>query len=161
MFDFYKNKRVLITGHTGFKGSWLSVMLQKMGAKVKGISLYNSSEHYFYDNLNLKNLIFSEYIDIRDYNSFKAAIINFDPEYIFHFAAQSLVIDGYENPINTFSTNVMGTQNLLDVLRVNNLSPTVIITTTDKVYQNNGTGVPFKESDPLGGSDPYSASIID
>ena len=152
-------KKVLITGHTGFKGSWLALMLNSLGASVSGISLVNDNENTIYSKANVSDILLKEYfIDIRNDSSLKKAIIEINPEYIFHLAAQSLVIKSYKNPIETFSTNIVGTMNLLDAsLSLDSLKG-ISIATTDKVYKNRDLSKPFKEDEELGGSDPYSAS---
>jgi CDP-glucose 4,6-dehydratase len=150
--------RFLITGHTGFKGSWLSLMLHELGHEVSGISLDPESESLFIQ-ANL-NSIFKHDIrsDIRDLDSLTSHILSIDPEVIIHLAAQPLVRYSYAKPVETFDSNVMGTLNVLESTRVlSNLKATVIIT-TDKVYKNFGHLRGYIESDQLGGDDPYSAS---
>ena len=113
--DFWLNKKVFVTGHTGFKGVWLCLWLNKLGAKVKGYSLPPEKNSPFYDDSNLGDLIESEYGDIRDYVKLENSIKVFEPQIIFHLAAQALVIDSYLDPVNTFSTNILGTVNLLQI----------------------------------------------
>jgi CDP-glucose 4,6-dehydratase len=156
---YFKNKKVLLTGHTGFKGSWMLQTLAKMGASICGYSLApNTPTDLFYqidgDALCTQNL----YEDIRDATRLKQAIISFEPDYIFHLAAQPLVIDSYTNPLYTFEVNAQGTANLLDALQHLHKKCICVCITTDKVYDNPETGIPFVETDKLGGHDPYSAS---
>jgi CDP-glucose 4,6-dehydratase len=156
---YFKDKKVLVTGHTGFKGAWLIQILSRMGARVCGIALEPENANDLFnqidgDKLCTKNV----YADIRDAMAMKQNIIGFEPDFIFHLAAQPLVIESYHNPLYTFEVNTMGTANILDALQhVNNKCICVCIT-TDKVYENPETGDAFLESDKLGGYDPYSAS---
>jgi CDP-glucose 4,6-dehydratase len=148
----------LITGHTGFKGSWLSLMLQMQGHTVSGISLH-SMEKSLFNQANLNHIFQNDFrIDIRDSDSLSRAVKNIDPEVLIHLAAQPLVRESYKDPIRTFETNVMGTLNVLEATkRLKNLRATLIVT-TDKVYKNKNDLRGYVESDPLGGDDPYSAS---
>lgn len=152
----YKGKKVLITGHTGFKGTWFMLMLHKLGAQVYGLSLKPESKS-LYLQINGDQFCKNHELDIRDADSLSKKIVEIQPDYIFHLAAQSLVIDGYEDPKYTYETNVMGTLNLLEAVRKLDTCNVVVIT-TDKVYENPENGIPFKESDKLGGYDPYSSS---
>lgn len=154
----FKNKKVFITGHTGFKGAWLSFILDSCGAIVKGYSLKPQNEKNLFNSIEFSNNFISEYGDINDYEKFKNSISVFSPDYIFHLAAQSLVIESYINPYYTFQTNFNGTLNLLEIIRTLNFSVKVIFITSDKVYKNSEKGEPFIEDDRLGGNDPYSAS---
>jgi len=156
--ETYSNKRVFLTGHTGFKGSWLLCMLNLLGAQVKGYALEPT------DNLNLFSQVKGDtqcesvIADIRDKDRLKKEISEFKPDFIFHLAAQPLVRRSYEIPAETFEVNAIGTANLLDaVLELENPCSTVIIT-TDKVYENKEWIYPYRENDVLGGYDPYSAS---
>ncbi len=155
---FYKGKKVLITGHTGFKGTWLMAMLHKLGATIKGYSLEPEESREFYDLFCPLNLAESVIGDIRDKERFKKTIIDFQPDFIFHLAAQSLVLRSYEVPSETFEVNVIGTANLLEAARDLNKKCTIIVVTTDKVYENKEQDILYKEADVLGGYDPYSAS---
>jgi CDP-glucose 4,6-dehydratase len=155
---YYKGKKVLITGHTGFKGSWLSSVLDSIGAIVTGYSLASNTEPSLFNSLNFSNNLTSIIGDIRDKEKFKKAIKDCNPEFIFHLAAQPLVIESYQNPKETFDINFTGTLNLLEILKERNSKIQVVFVTTDKVYENLETGVPFVETDKLGGKDPYSAS---
>jgi len=154
----FKGKKVFITGHTGFKGSWLTFLLDQNGAITKGFALEPNTNPSLYLNLKFSNNHSSIYSDILEYQILKKEIESFEPEYIFHLAAQPLVLESYDNPKLTFETNFNGTLNLLEILRELDLSCTAILITTDKVYENNELNIAFKESDKLGGKDPYSAS---
>jgi len=156
MLEIYKNKKVLITGHTGFKGSWLSCILEVLGAKQIGYSLAPNTQPSHFQLLNLDHKSIIE--DISNFEKLSIQIQEFQPDIIFHLAAQPLVIDSYKNPINTYQTNVMGTLNLLESVRLINHNIAVVVVTTDKVYENNETDRPYKETDPLGGYDMYSSS---
>ena len=155
---FYQGKKVFVTGHTGFKGSWLISWLHTLGAEVMGYSLAPDYERNIYNTISTcipyQNLI----ADIRDAKKLEESLINFKPDYIFHLAAQSLVRTSYKQPALTFDVNVTGTGNLLQALIKLKSKCTVIIVTTDKVYENDESGKFFSETDRLGGHDPYSAS---
>lgn len=154
--NIYKNKRVLVTGHTGFKGSWLVLWLKMLGAKVTCISLPSETSPNHWDLLGLD--VESLTIDIRDEVLLRQKIVELQPEIVFHLAAQSLVRRSYKQPLETWATNVMGTANLLDACRhVEDLAAIVVIT-TDKCYENKEWVWGYREIDPLGGHDPYSAS---
>ena len=155
---YYKGKRVLITGHTGFKGSWLAYILDSIGAEIKGYSLEPNTEPSLFKSLSFSKKFNSIIGDIRDKEKFKETVQKFNPEFIFHLAAQPLVLESYNNPKDTFDTNFTGTLNLLEILRELDLSIQIVFITTDKVYENLELGVPFVEKDKLGGKDPYSAS---
>lgn len=154
---FYK-KKVLITGHTGFKGSWLSLWMNLMGAKVLGISNKNISNPSNFQVLNLKKKIRSKKIDISQYNLINKTINSFKPDYIFHLAAEAIVKKSFLNPKKTWESNVIGTVNILETLRNYKKKVTVIIITSDKVYKNLEISRGYVEDDVLGNSDPYSAS---
>lgn len=157
--NFFKNKRVLITGHTGFKGSWLTLMLSSYGAKIYGYALNPISRPNFFDGLKLSKYLVKDYREnILDLNKLKSVIKKNKPEIIFHLAAQSSVLVSYNKPIDTIKTNVIGTINLLEALRDNKSAKSIIIATTDKVYLNLEEKKPFKENDNLGGHDIYSGS---
>lgn len=158
MSNFWKNKRVFVTGHTGFKGSWLALLLKKMGAEVYGYSLEARTQPNLFNAGNIKEILISEYGDIRDYEKLHQAISVFKPEIIFHMAAQPLVRPSYEDPISTYSTNVMGTVNLLDIAHKTKSVRAVVNITTDKCYENKEWMWGYREIDPMGGHDPYSAS---
>lgn len=157
--SFWNGKRVLLTGHTGFKGSWLGLWLQEMGAQVSGLSLSPPTEPSLFRLLNGSRSPASEgIVDIRDRLAVAARVMVTRPEIVFHLAAQPLVRAAYRDPLTTYETNVQGTANLLDALRIAPDVRAVVVVTTDKVYENPETGVAFREGDPLGGHDPYSAS---
>jgi len=154
----YSGKRVFLTGHTGFKGSWMLKVLSLLGAEIKGYSLSPEFEYNLYNLINGDTLNDSVIADIRDKENLKKAIIDFQPDFIFHLAAQPLVRLSYQIPAETFEVNAVGTANVLDSIRYLNKPCQVIIITTDKVYHNQEWEHPYKETDRLGGYDPYSAS---
>ena len=156
-FSEYKGKRVFLTGHTGFKGSWMSTWLHNLGAIVKGYALA-PEKISLYPHLEKHLSIESEIADIRNPEKIKQAILSFEPDYIFHMAAQPLVLYSYENPVETFEVNTLGTTYLLDAVRSLKNKCTVVVITTDKVYENHEWVYPYRETDTLGGYDPYSAS---
>src|SRR5574344_806017 len=161
MFDpsFYKGKKVLITGHTGFKGTWLSKMLINFGAQVIGYSLESPTNPNLFSLSSVENNLISVIGDIRDFDKLKETFVKYQPEIVFHLAAQPIVRDSYKEPRYTYETNVMGTVNLLECIRETSSVKSVINITTDKVYLNND--IPnhaFKEDEPLDGYDPYSNS---
>ena len=151
----YKDKKVFITGHTGIKGSWLTAMLIEMGAEVKG---YSHDTRFHYDLLGVKHE--SVIDDILDIDRLYKEIYNFNPDIIFHLAAQALVSVGYNRPRDTFESNAIGTLNLLEVCRLGSFSNPIVCVTTDKVYRDTDRHVGYKEADILWGSDPYSASKV-
>ncbi len=153
----YKNKKVFLTGHTGFKGTWLLSWLKILGANVKGFSL-GPTEKSLYNSIDGNTLCESVIGDVRDGELLKESIVAFQPDFIFHLAAQPLVRLSYENPSETFAINAIGTANLLDGVRLLNKPCSVVIITTDKVYENKEWQYPYRENDRLGGYDPYSAS---
>lgn len=156
--DFYKNKKVLLTGDTGFKGSWLAIWLTQLGAKVYGYSLAPDSNTTNYSKCNLGSMIHHLDGDIRDQEKFAAYMNKIKPDIAFHLAAQPLVIDSYADPAYTFNVNVMGTIHFLEALRKSSNTKAAVVVTSDKCYQNNEWVWGYKESDSLGGKDPYSAS---
>jgi len=156
--EFYRNKKILITGHTGFKGSWLTLFLNQLDAHVMGIALESKTTDDFFVVNNIDELCISRIFDIANYNQLKATITEFKPDLIFHLAAQPLVRFSYTNPLETYQTNVMGTANLLESLKYLDKKCAVVIITTDKVYENKEWHHPYRESDRLGGNDPYSSS---
>jgi CDP-glucose 4,6-dehydratase len=156
--EFWKNKNVLITGHSGFKGGWLTLWLHKFGANVTGISLAPETNPNLFSEANIQELCSSKFIDICNLEALKSEIRNIQPEIIIHLAAQPLVRRSYEQPIKTFDTNILGSINLLEAARNCNSIRTVVMVTTDKVYKNNEDGRSYNEDDHLGGHDPYSAS---
>jgi CDP-glucose 4,6-dehydratase len=156
--DFWCGKRVLLTGHTGFKGGWLALWLSQLGARVVGIALPPLTTPNLCTLAGISSLIDSHTIDIRDAPALAACVAAADPEIVLHLAAQALVRAGYRDPLGTFSTNVQGTANLLDALRPLRHLRVAVAITTDKVYRNLEHPLPYRESDALGGHDPYSAS---
>ena len=156
--SFWKNKKILITGHTGFKGSWLTIWLKKLGADITGFSKSVPTNPSLFETANIEKDIKSVVGDIQNYELLKETISKCEPEIIFHMAAQSLVIKSYSNPIETFSTNVMGTVNLLYAVKETKKPKIVINITSDKCYENNESLEGYTEDDPMGGYDPYSSS---
>ena len=155
--NFFKDKKILVTGHTGFQGSWLTLWLKLLGAKVIGYSLPPTKPSLF-ESLELENDITHIIADIRNLDELKKTISSNEPNFIFHLAAQSLVRESYEKPIETFSTNILGTVNVLDCIRNSTTIKGCIVYTSDKSYENIGTKQAYNENDRLGGNDPYSAS---
>lgn len=156
--DFYRGKKVLVTGHTGFKGSWLVYWLIKLGAKVGGFSLSLPTNPSLYDMLELEKDIEDMRGDIRKRAEFLQCMESFDPEVLFHLAAQPIVSRSIEDPMETFETNAIGMANLMDVSRASEHCNTIVLITSDKVYENNEWCYGYRETDRLGGKDPYSAS---
>ena len=158
IFSIFKGRRVFITGHTGFKGSWLAFMLHEAGAEVMGFGLPPSTKINHFDLLNLDKKIMHITGDIRDALVLSSAVKEFQPEFVFHLAAQALVRPSYDNPVDTFSTNVQGSVNLLDAIRQCDSVRSLVYVTSDKCYENLEWVWGYRESDQLGGRDPYSAS---
>lgn len=158
MQNFYKGKRVLITGHTGFKGTWMSRMLINAGAVITGYSLASHTEPNLFNLAGIDNHMKSVIGDVRDYDCLKAVFEQEKPEIVFHLAAQPIVRDSYKNPRYTYETNVMGTVNILECVRNTDSVKSVVNVTTDKVYRNNEWCWGYREDDPLDGYDPYSNS---
>lgn len=156
--DFWAGRRVFVTGHTGFKGSWLVMWLRQMGAEVAGFSLAPATEPSLFQVAGVADGITSVIADIRDEEAVREQLVLAQPEIVFHLAAQPLVRYSYENPVETFQTNVVGTANLMNAVRFAPSVRAVVVVTTDKVYQNNEWDWPYREIDALGGHDPYSAS---
>jgi CDP-glucose 4,6-dehydratase len=152
----YHDKRVLITGHTGFKGSWLALLLTRMGAKITGYSLQppTSPSHFQLLGLNINSVIG----DVRDGDKLKEIFIEQKPEIVFHLAAQAIVRLSYKDPVETFSSNVMGTVNVLEAARAGGCVSAIVNVTSDKCYENREWPWGYRETDALGGYDPYSAS---
>jgi CDP-glucose 4,6-dehydratase len=157
-FSFYQNKKVLVTGHTGFKGSWLCQILSDLGAKVTGYALQPPTSPNLYSLLALDPKITSVVGDIRDYPHLKAVFNSAQPEIVFHMAAQPLVRKGYQQPVYTYEINVMGTVHLLECVRQSSCVQSLVNVTTDKVYENKEWVWGYRETDRLNGSDPYSNS---
>lgn len=158
IFETFKNKRILITGHTGFKGSWLSFWLSLYGANILGVSKDVPSKPSMYKVLKLKNKVKDKFINIKDLNKTKKIILDFKPDYIFHLAAQSIVKKSYDNPIDTIYSNTIGTVNILECARYLKNKCNLIIITSDKSYKNLEIDRGYTENDILGGHDPYSGS---
>ncbi|RJV84286.1 CDP-glucose 4,6-dehydratase [Erysipelotrichaceae bacterium AF15-26LB] len=158
MKDFYKGKKILITGHTGFKGSWMSYILYLLGAKVIGVSLEPNTKPNLYTILNLQDKVDSRICDIRDINGLNSIFEEVKPELVFHLAAQPLVLNSYSDPVYTYDVNVMGTVNICECVRKAKSVKSFINVTTDKVYQNEEWYYGYRENDRLNGYDPYSNS---
>lgn len=158
LLDFYKTKRVFITGHTGFKGSWLCKILTQFGSEVMGYALEPPTEPSLFKLADIESNINSTIADIRDSDAVYKAVSDFQPHIVIHMAAQPIVRYSYENPVETFNTNVMGTVNILDAVRRTPSVESVVNVTTDKVYRNNEWEWGYREVDRLGGRDPYSNS---
>jgi CDP-glucose 4,6-dehydratase len=156
--NFYKNKKVLVTGATGFKGAWLCLWLKMLGAKVYGIGYKPNNNKRLFDQLNLKKKIHLKNIDITNYLVLNSYIKKIRPEIIFHLAAQSIISNSYKYPRYTYQVNSFGTLNLIDVIKSIKFVKSVIFVTSDKCYQSNNSIIGFKENDRLGGVDPYSGS---
>lgn len=155
---FWHGKRVLLTGHTGFKGAWLALWLQRLGAEVTGFALAPDTTPSLYALAGLADSMDSHIGDIRDPRLVRDTVRGARPDIVLHLAAQALVRPGYERPLETYATNVMGTAHLLDAVRGCTETQAVVVVTSDKVYRNRETAAPYHESDALGGHDPYSAS---
>ncbi len=156
--DFYKGKKVLVTGHTGFKGSWLSVILSNAGADVVGYSSCSKNNVRLFDLCGIEKEITHIKGDVRDYSHLLNVIEQYQPEIVIHMAAQPLVRESYINPLATYETNVMGTVNVLEAVRQTSCVRSVVNVTTDKVYKNNEWEWGYRENEPLDGYDPYSNS---
>ena len=154
----FKNLRILITGDTGFKGSWLSEWLLAMGAECYGVGLAPNTSPSLFNQLELEKRLQHRELDIRDYSEFKKLVLDIQPDIVFHLAAQPLVRLSYDIPIETYQTNVMGTVHLLDALRFLSKKCAVVCITTDKCYENKEWLHSYRENDPVGGYDPYSSS---
>lgn len=156
--SYYKGKKVFVTGHTGFKGAWLCAWLHVLGAEVKGYALAPLYENDLFSSITSLFAVDSVIADIRNNEKLCNEVVSFEPDFIFHLAAQPLVRYSYEKPAETFEVNVAGTANLLEALRKLKKKCAAIIVTTDKVYENKEQNILYKEDDVLGGYDPYSAS---
>ena len=155
---FWLGKRVLLTGHTGFKGAWASRWLASLGAKVVGVSLPPEPGPTLYDLLGQDHMAASHLVDLRDAEAVVDVVRSARPEIVLHFAAQPLVRRAYDSPVSTFGSNVMGTVHVLDALRCHAEPKAILVVTSDKVYENDESGRAFNETNRLGGHDPYSAS---
>ena len=156
--EFWRGKRILLTGHTGFKGGWLAMWLEQLGAIVTGFSLAPDTKPNLFELAHVGAGIKNDFGDVRDVAELRKIVHQTSPEIVFHLAAQPLVRKSYQDPLRTFSTNVLGTANVLDVLRGQKDVKVAVIITTDKVYKNIECLYPYRENDVLGGHDPYSAS---
>jgi CDP-glucose 4,6-dehydratase len=154
----WKGRRVFLTGHTGFKGGWLAIWLASKGAIVGGYALDPSTEPSFFKAACVANALQDKRGDIRDSSALESSLLALEPEVVFHLAAQPLLRRSYADPLGTYATNVMGTANLLEAVRKSSSVRAVVVVTTDKCYQNREWVWPYRESDPLGGHDPYSSS---
>lgn len=157
-YEIYKSKKVLITGHTGFKGSWLTLWLRELGADVYGYALHPPTNPSLFEILDLEKDIDHEIGDIRDIDRLKKSLHRINPDIIFHLAAQSQVGKSYEDPLETVHVNTVGTMNLLEAVRQTGLAVSMVLITSDKCYENNEWHFGYRETDTLGGYDPYSAS---
>lgn len=155
---FWEGKTVLVTGHTGFKGSWLSIWLNILGANLYGYALKPATKPNMFETAGIGKTIKSNISDIRNYNKLLAVMKKCQPQIIFHLAAQPLVRQSYKDPLETYQTNILGTANLLEAVRTVKSVQAVIIITSDKCYENKESNYAYNESDPLGGFDPYSSS---
>ncbi|MFB0613098.1 CDP-glucose 4,6-dehydratase [Aurantiacibacter poecillastricola] len=154
----FAGRKVLLTGHTGFKGGWMALWLTMLGAEVRGIALSPETEPSLFDALGLSELIDHRIADIRDEKALGEAVAGFEADIVFHLAAQSLVRPSYEDPVGTLSTNVIGTATVLEQVRRMPSAKAVVVVSSDKCYENNEWPWPYREVDPMGGADPYSAS---
>ena len=156
--NFWKNKKVLITGHTGFKGSWLTMVLNELGSKIVGVSLEpNTTPSIFHIN-KLDTICKSNIFNIKDYSNLCRLVSDHKPEVIFHMAAQSIVKESYKDPVNTFETNIIGSVNMCEIVRTFDYVKAFVNVTSDKCYKNLEKNTGYKETDELGGYDAYSAS---
>ena len=158
MKNIYENKNVVVTGHTGFKGSWLVAWLKQMGASVTGIALAPPSNPNHFEAAQIGNGITDCRFDIQDFDAVSAAVIAAEPDFLFHLAAQPIVTESYNNPVETWGTNLMGTISILETLRNISHECSVVVITSDKCYDNVEWEWGYRENDRLGGPDPYSAS---
>lgn len=158
MFDNYRNRKVLITGVTGFKGTWLYLILKKLGADVYGFGLKPNTSENLYSGLKMYNDDNVVIFDIRNYSKLNEYINSINPDFLFHLAAQPLVLESYRNPVETYETNINGLIYLFEVIRNNESIKSLVIVTSDKCYRNDENKKVFDENDALGGLDPYSAS---
>ncbi len=156
--SFWRGRRVLLTGHTGFKGAWLALWLQRLGAQVSAVALPPPTQPNLFTLAGVQDAVAHRILDLRDAEGIAAVVREAKPEIVLHLAAQALVRESYLDPLATFATNVQGTANLLDAVRRCGGVRAVVVITTDKVYENLENSLPYRETDALGGHDPYSAS---
>jgi len=156
--EFWKGKRVFLTGHTGFKGSWLSLWLFSLGVEVKGYALNPPTSPSLFNEAKIDSTIDSQIADIRDQDTLHKSMTEFNPDILIHMAAQPLVRFSYDAPIETYEVNVIGTAKVLEVSRSCPSLKAIVNITTDKCYENDGRAKGYKENDPMGGYDPYSSS---
>lgn len=156
--NYYSKKRVLLTGHTGFKGSWLALWLSELGADVHGLSLNAENGPSHHETLDPARFASQQNCDIRDFDLLRSAVARIQPDLIFHLAAQALVRPSYQNPLGTFACNATGTAHLLEAVRIHRVCCPVIVVTSDKCYENREWEFAYRENDPLGGHDVYSMS---
>jgi len=157
-FDAFRGRRVLVTGHTGFKGTWLSLWLHALGARVAGYALGPRTDPNIFDAVRLADCMIDMRGDIRDTGSVLDAVAKFDPEFVFHLAAQAIVRESYRDPVETYAVNVTGTAAILDACRKSPGVRAIVVVTSDKCYENNDWVWGYRENDRLGGFDPYSSS---
>lgn len=156
--DHWRGRRVFVTGHTGLKGAWLCLLLNRLGAEVAGYALAPPTQPSLYELLDGDRIVKSTVADIRDLDTLSAAIRDFEPQVILHLAAQSVVLESYRDPVETYTSNVIGTLNVLEAVRRTGRRVAIVNVTTDKVYENRGWVWGYRECDALGGHDPYSNS---
>jgi len=155
---FWRGKKVLITGHTGFKGTWLTIWLHRLGATVLGYALKKYPNDAFYNSTNISKKIIDVRDNIEDNRALNAVFSKYQPDMVFHLAARSLVMRSYDEPLGTFNTNILGTANVLESIRLSKSVKAAVIITSDKCYKNNEWVWGYRENDTLGGHDPYSCS---
>lgn len=158
MINSFRGKKVLVTGHTGFKGSWLTLWLKELGAEVIGVALDPDQENGAFNAMGISSLCVDIRQNINDYIAISEIFYKYQPQVVFHLAAQPLVLESYQRPIETFQTNIIGTANVLEACRHTSSVKSIVVITTDKCYENKELKLPFTETDRLGGRDPYSAS---
>ena len=156
--SFWKNKKIFLTGHTGFKGSWMSLWLNSMGAVVKGYSLEPNTTPNLYTEASINENLESQIGDIRDLEHISKSMVDFNPDILIHMAAQPLVRLSYQEPVDTYTTNVIGTVNVLEAARKCEKLKAIVSVTTDKCYENQEWDWGYRENEPMGGHDPYSSS---
>ena len=156
--SFWRGKNVFLTGHTGFKGGWLSLWLDKLGANVTGYSLNPITEPCFFNACSIDSISQSIIGNVQDFEKLAKSVADAKPDIIIHMAAQPLVLESYKNPLETYQTNLIGTLNILEITRKNPSVKALVNVTSDKCYQNNEVQTPYNEDDPMGGYDPYSSS---